>query len=113
MTRSLVVLVAVVIGLFGTYPGGSAPATDYSPGIQSIREFFDQTYKNRAQSYLRSPASYRTYTDTLVRFSLSTPDDVKEGSTRPRLLDVGCGPGLLLEQAALQLRSGLGEIGFQ
>lgn len=54
----------------------------------AIKQWFDATYASKALKYLRPPEFYAM----LVRYL-----DVRPGQ---KLLDIGCGPGLLLAQAA-------------
>ena len=61
--------------------------TNYS-GIQvNVKNWFDDTYQNRKFSYLRPEEAYEIF------ISLLNP---KKGD---KLLDVACGPGLLLKKA--------------
>jgi SAM-dependent methyltransferase len=57
------------------------------PSRQAIRAWFDRTYRDQGLAYLRPPEFYSIFMGYL---------DVGPGH---RLLDVGCGPGLLLGQA--------------
>lgn len=57
------------------------------PAQQAIRRWFDRNYASLGLSYLRPAEFYSIFLDYL---------DVQPGD---RLLDVGCGPGLLLERA--------------
>lgn len=61
------------------------------PAQQAIQRWFDRTYSVAGLSYLRPPEFYSIFLDYL---------DVRLGDRGDRLLDVGCGPGLLLGQAA-------------
>jgi SAM-dependent methyltransferase len=54
---------------------------------QAIQKWFDRTYSEKGLTYLRPPEFYSVFMEYL---------SVKPGT---RLLDVGCGPGLLLGQA--------------
>jgi len=54
---------------------------------QAIRQWFDRTYSEKGLTYLRPPEFYSVFMEYLA---------VKPGA---RLLDIGCGPGLLLNQA--------------
>ena len=54
---------------------------------QTIRQWFDRTYSEKGLTYLRPPEFYSIFMEYL---------GVKPGT---RLLDIGCGPGLLLGQA--------------
>jgi SAM-dependent methyltransferase len=57
------------------------------PTQQAIQRWFNRTYSQRGLSYLRPPEFYSVFMEYL-------------GVTRgDRVLDVGCGPGLLLQQA--------------
>jgi SAM-dependent methyltransferase len=58
------------------------------PAQQAIQRWFDRTYRAKGFSYLRPGEFYSIFLDYLK---------VREGD---RLLDIGCGPGLLLKQAA-------------
>jgi SAM-dependent methyltransferase len=58
------------------------------PAQQAIRRWFDRKYAAAGLSYLRPPEFYSIFLDYLE----ARPGD--------RLLDVGCGPGLLLGEAA-------------
>ena len=57
------------------------------PTQQAIRQWFNRTYTTKGLSYLRPPEFYSIFMEYL--------------QVRPatRLLDIGCGPGLLLAQA--------------
>src|ERR1035438_5248715 len=57
------------------------------PTQQAIRRWFNRTYSQKGLSYLRPPEFYSVFMKYL---------GVSEGD---RVLDVGCGPGLLLGQA--------------
>jgi ubiquinone/menaquinone biosynthesis C-methylase UbiE len=59
---------------------------------QATEEWFNATYATKGLAYLRAPSYYDTFLDYL---------EVAPGQ---RLLDIGCGPGLLLSRA---LRRGL------
>jgi SAM-dependent methyltransferase len=59
---------------------------------QEVEEWFDATYAAKGPAYLRAPSYYDVFLDYLA----VTPGQ--------RLLDIGCGPGLLLSRA---LRRGL------
>ncbi len=54
---------------------------------QAIRRWFDRTYSEKGLTYLRPPEFYSVFMEYL---------GVRPGT---RLLDIGCGPGLLLGQA--------------
>lgn len=73
-------------------PAPSTPQTASSPGEavtpRAVRAWFDTTYATRGLRYLRPPEAYPIYLQLLA----AQPGE--------RLLDVGCGPGLLLEAAA-------------
>lgn len=77
----------------------TAPTADEpprAPSQQAIRRWFDRTYRTRGLSYLREGEFYSIFMDYL---------EVGPGD---RLLDVGCGPGLLLAEA---VRRGAGACG--
>ena len=57
------------------------------PTQQAIRQWFNRTYAEKGLSYLRPREFYAIFMQYL---------DVRPGD---RLLDIGCGPGLLLGQA--------------
>jgi SAM-dependent methyltransferase len=57
------------------------------PTQQAIQRWFNRTYSQKGLSYLRPPEFYSVFMQYL---------GVAEGD---RILDVGCGPGLLLGQA--------------
>jgi SAM-dependent methyltransferase len=57
------------------------------PTQQAIRTWFDNTYSTKGLSYLRPPEFYSIFMEYL---------GVRPGN---RVLDIGCGPGLLLGQA--------------
>jgi predicted TPR repeat methyltransferase len=57
------------------------------PTQQAIRQWFNRTYTTKGLSYLRPPEFYSIFMEYL-QVGQST-----------RLLDIGCGPGLLLAQA--------------
>ena len=59
---------------------------------QEVEEWFDTIYAAKGSAYLRAPSYYDVFLDYLA----VTPGQ--------RLLDIGCGPGLLLSRA---LRRGL------
>ena len=62
--------------------GGSGP-----PSQPAIQRWFDRTYRAKGLSYLRPPEFYAIFPEYL---------ELRPGQ---RLLDLGCGPGLLLGQA--------------
>lgn len=62
--------------------GGSGP-----PSQPAIQRWFDRTYRTKGLAYLRPAEFYAIFLDYL---------EVRPGQ---RLLDLGCGPGLLLGQA--------------
>ncbi|TDI34307.1 MAG: class I SAM-dependent methyltransferase [Acidobacteria bacterium] len=55
---------------------------------RDVREWFDETYRRQGLSYLRPTEAYRVLVNIL------------EPRPSERLLDVGCGPGHLLREAA-------------
>ena len=57
------------------------------PTQQAIQKWFNHTYSTKGLSYLRPPEFYSIFMEYL---------GVRPGH---RLLDIGCGPGLLLGQA--------------
>lgn len=65
----------------------SLGATRPAPSQQAIRSWFDLTYRHQGLAYLREAEFYAIFMEYL---------GVGPGD---RLLDVGCGPGLLLGQA--------------
>ncbi len=67
------------------------------PTQDAVRRWFDRTYADRGLSYLRPQAYYAVFLERL---------GVGRGE---RLLDVGCGPGLLLAEA---LRAGAAAFGI-
>lgn len=60
------------------------------PTQQAIRRWFNRTYAEKGVSYLRPHEFYSIFMEYL---------DVRPGD---RLLDIGCGPGLLLRQALIR-----------
>ena len=62
--------------------GGAGP-----PSQPAIQRWFDRTYRAKGLSYLRPPEFYAIFPEYL---------ELRPGQ---RLLDLGCGPGLLLGQA--------------
>lgn len=66
---------------------GIVTASAKPPSQQAIRSWFDRTYRTLGLEYLREGEFYSIFMEYL---------GVKGGD---RLLDVGCGPGLLLGQA--------------
>jgi SAM-dependent methyltransferase len=72
----------------GASPPGETPsAGSAKPTQAAIRRWFDRTYAAQGLAYLRPPEFYAIFMERLA---------VRPGD---RLLDLGCGPGLLLGEA--------------